>query len=204
MWMNTFEIDRLANFHKNHAILGKATKFLQAFRDLVNDNSDGWAYYQAASKSADKLMRLIAAYSKAVYTSTSDSADLSKLTEQMVNRTLTPIKAFCTKHEWECPVYDPPVIKPEDRKQDLIILAIRTSGDSPSPSVAWSCVETSQNEAEAITDQLDRLSDDNQTVTTFVIYPKQFGAIGGVLEQLKKQLDLSELSNEEQDEMSVS
>lgn len=59
MWMNRWEIEQSADRYQDDAILGPATQFLRDFMEQVDNNSDGWAYWQAPAKAAEKLMTLI-------------------------------------------------------------------------------------------------------------------------------------------------
>jgi hypothetical protein len=59
MWMNQYEIEEARERFARHAVLGPAARFLDAFKDEVNAHSNGWAYWQAPAKAAEKLMTLI-------------------------------------------------------------------------------------------------------------------------------------------------
>lgn len=88
-FMNRWEIDDRAFRHQNHPVLGKATRFLQRFRDLIDENSDGWAYWRAPVKAAAKLMDMIQQPETA--------------TEAAYKKAMTPIKSFCTRHKLPLP-----------------------------------------------------------------------------------------------------
>lgn len=92
-FMNEAEIDEYARRHAGHPLLGPATKFLADFRDVVNANSDGWAYWAPPLRAADKLMTLI---------EKPQTAD-----EAALGLALRPIKSFCTRHKLKCPELGP-------------------------------------------------------------------------------------------------
>lgn len=83
MWMNRWEIDDAAERYANREVLGIATRFLKQFRDEVDNNSDGWAYWQAPTKAAEKLMALI---------QSPGSATIEKYRAALV-----PIRSFMTR-----------------------------------------------------------------------------------------------------------
>jgi hypothetical protein len=91
--MNEYEIDEAARRYAHDPILGKASRFLQEFKDEVNAHSDGWAYWKPAMISAGKLMTLIrSARSNAEWDEAGERAK-----EKMFLKALTPIKSFMTR-----------------------------------------------------------------------------------------------------------
>ena len=88
-FMNTWEIDDCRDRYAKHPVLGPATRFLADFRDLIDQNSDGWCYWRPPVQAADKLMTLIE------HPETATAAALKKA--------LTPIKSFCTRHKLKLP-----------------------------------------------------------------------------------------------------
>ena len=83
MFMNESDINRAVERYRYHPVLGKATRFLAAFRDEVDAHSDGWAYWRAPVEAARKLMTMI---------KTPDTA-----TEDTFKAALTSIRRFYTK-----------------------------------------------------------------------------------------------------------
>ena len=84
-FMNTYEIDeavRLA-IGRGSALHARAALFLEAFRNQVDENSDGWAYWKPPVVAAKKLMMLV--------------QNPATITEATFKAALTPIKAFYTK-----------------------------------------------------------------------------------------------------------
>lgn len=101
LFMNTWEIDERADRFKSHPVLGKATRFLQRFRDLIDRNSDGWAYWPLPVRAAKSLQELI---------QNPDTA-----TEAAYKKAIRPIKAFCTRHKLTFPESDTPGMTVEER-----------------------------------------------------------------------------------------
>lgn len=88
LFMNESEIDQAADRYADHPVLGPATKLLQRFRDMVNENSDGWAYWPAAPRAAKQLQVLIQA---------------GDGTEKQLKRATTPLKSLCTRRHLPFP-----------------------------------------------------------------------------------------------------
>jgi hypothetical protein len=82
MFMNTFDIDAAQRLAVS-ALQIKAANFLAAFRDQVNENSDGWAHWKAPVAAAEKLMFLV--------------QNPGTNTESSFKAAMTPIKAFYTR-----------------------------------------------------------------------------------------------------------
>jgi len=83
LYMNDYDIQIAGHRHGCHPVLGKAVRFLAAFKDEVDSHSDGWAYWRAPLKSAVKLMTLI-----------QNGGDP---TEAQFKAALSPIKSFYTR-----------------------------------------------------------------------------------------------------------
>ncbi|WP_327210954.1 hypothetical protein [Rhizobium leguminosarum] len=57
MWMNEGEIEQMLEFTRYEAPeFAPYARYLSDWMDVVNDNSDGWAYWKAGSGAAGKLM----------------------------------------------------------------------------------------------------------------------------------------------------
>lgn len=90
LFMNRWDIDNAVAHHRHNPVLGPASKFLAAFRDEVDANSDGWAYWIPPVKSAKKLMELI------------QKGELNeKVTLADLRKAITPIKAFYTRRGYK-------------------------------------------------------------------------------------------------------
>lgn len=82
LYMNDYDIFQ-AQQRANTPVLRKAVQFLAAFKEQVDANSDGWAYWHAPVAAAKKLMELIQGKVPA--------------TEANFKAAMTPIKSFYTK-----------------------------------------------------------------------------------------------------------
>jgi hypothetical protein len=93
LFMNEYEIDEAARCYADDPVLGKASRFLQEFKDQVNAHSDGWAYWKPAMTSAGKLMTLIGSVRG---NHEWDGID-EQTKEKMFLKALIPIKCFMTR-----------------------------------------------------------------------------------------------------------
>jgi len=84
-FMNASEVEWAMQKHKNHPILGKATKVLYNLMESVNTFSDGWHSWPKPCRAAGQLMTLI--------------QNPHDVTEDAYKKALTPIKRFCTKYK---------------------------------------------------------------------------------------------------------
>jgi hypothetical protein len=82
IFMNRWDVEEAVKRHNGHEVLGPATKLLNRFMDMVDENSDGWAYWRAAQKAAKRLIELI-------QSGDGTAEDLKKAT--------TPLKSLCTR-----------------------------------------------------------------------------------------------------------
>lgn len=89
MDMNTHDIAyALRKYGANTSSIGRAVRFLSAFQDEVNAHSDGWAYWKAPVKAAERLMYMIQIY-------TPSAPDY--ITAEQFRLALIPIKSFYTR-----------------------------------------------------------------------------------------------------------
>jgi hypothetical protein len=91
IFLNEYEIEAAsADFgHIDTPNLNRAAHTLQNLVNVVNNMSDGWPYWQAPRKAAQKLMKLV---------HDADRWDPSDVTDAAYKAALTPLKSFCTKH----------------------------------------------------------------------------------------------------------
>jgi hypothetical protein len=94
MWMNGYEIEEAAERFGAHPVLGPATLYLQTFKNEVNEHSDGWPYWSAPAKAADKLMNLIHSNLRA---GMGAYPNVEAPTLADVKKAIAPIKAFYTR-----------------------------------------------------------------------------------------------------------
>jgi len=87
MFMNRWDIEETQERLAVFPVAGKAARFLHAYMEQVDDNSDGWAYWAAPVNAAKKLMTLLER-------AKSNQADI---TEAEFRSALSPIRAFYTR-----------------------------------------------------------------------------------------------------------
>lgn len=102
-FMNEYEILRAEERFDSHPTLGPATKTLANLMATVNRCSDGWPYWSAPVRAADKLMTLIEGDRswEATY------GDRDDVTAAQVKKAYTPIKAFLTRKGLTCELVAP-------------------------------------------------------------------------------------------------
>jgi len=90
IYMNDYDIDNAFHRASHDSVKRKAIRILLNHKDIVDNNSDGWAYWKAPVQAAQKLMQLIKG----------PSTSLLELTaaEKSLKLALRPIKSFYTKH----------------------------------------------------------------------------------------------------------
>lgn len=96
MWMNEYDIDDAARrvaHDDERPNLRAAVGILDRLKDWTNRNSDGWPYWKAPIRAADKLMTAI---QSRIYGSGVAGGDIP---EGDLKRALTPIKSFLTKQQ---------------------------------------------------------------------------------------------------------
>lgn len=100
MWMNEHEIDEALYIVKEYApeFLPYA-KFLSDWRDIVNQNSDGWAYWSAGTRPAKDLQDGIEKLVESIR-----GRHVSAPSARDLDRTLIPIKSFATRKKLPVPV----------------------------------------------------------------------------------------------------
>lgn len=122
-WMNEGEIDEALD------IVGARAQeylpyvqYLSDWRDVVNQNSDGWPYWKAGAACASKLMDLVKDLMNFIryhYGSTEKAPSLKAF-----QAALTPIKSCATRHK--LPV---PELEKEGRKRPKPYMAILSKDD---------------------------------------------------------------------------
>ncbi len=87
LFLNTWEIDDMVTRYRDLPVLGRGAQVLAALRDLVDANSDGWAYWAKPVTAAAKLQTMLKEGNR-----TFDA------TLPALKLTLRPIKSFCTRN----------------------------------------------------------------------------------------------------------
>ena len=100
MRMNEYDIDRALEVVRQHAPeFFIYVKYLSDWRDIINQNSDGWAYWSAGTRPASNLEDLI---SKLMHSISGRNVEEPSVKE--FYKALTPIKSFATRHKLPAPV----------------------------------------------------------------------------------------------------
>lgn len=93
MFMNQYEIEGAARCTHDCPNVRKGVRLLFNLMQSVNEQSDGWAYWHAPSRSAEKLQDLLRTAGNLIYGThgTISEADLRKA--------ITPIRAMVTREK---------------------------------------------------------------------------------------------------------
>jgi hypothetical protein len=112
-WMNEYEIDEAIEIlSRRKPEIAPYARFLGAWRDTVNQNSDGWAHWRAGSKCADRLSSLVKA---AVEVARGFKGNDEMPRETLFRSALTPIKQMATKRGFAQPELGAPDEAPAPR-----------------------------------------------------------------------------------------
>jgi hypothetical protein len=93
MNMNQSDIETAANNHHDCPNVRKGFRLLLLLMHEVNQQSDGWAYWSAPSKSAEKLMDLLRTAGNLWYDTH------GKISDADFRKAITPIKTMVTKQK---------------------------------------------------------------------------------------------------------
>lgn len=105
--LNSYEIDELADLLGTYAPeIAPYAVYLRDWRDTVNANSDGWAYWRGGTRPAQKLCELLSGARGAL------RGHGEMPTEADLKKALSPIKAAATKNNLPAPVLTEPVAAP--------------------------------------------------------------------------------------------
>ena len=83
MWMNDYDIELARQRFPAGSVKNQAVALLAAHVEVINDNSDGWAYWKAPVAACNKLMKMIQGKVPA--------------TEANFKAAMSPIKSFMTR-----------------------------------------------------------------------------------------------------------
>lgn len=101
MWLNEHEIDDAYDTLSAHAPeAAPYARYLRDWKDVVNSNSDGWAYWKSGSRPADGLGTLV----KQAVDSLRGRGAMPSETD--FKKSLSPIKAAATRFKLEAPTLD--------------------------------------------------------------------------------------------------
>lgn len=102
MWMNEGEIDQMVEFTKYDAQeYAPYAQYLSDWRDIVNENSDGWPYWKIGAGAATKLMEALQALQDS-HRFRGEAPD-----DAQFRKALTPIKSFATRRGLPSPELQP-------------------------------------------------------------------------------------------------
>ncbi len=91
-YMNDYEITEAVHRYADHPTLGPAARTLRNLKDVVDANSDGWAYWVKPRRAAARLVELVAGDPRDRF------GDRDDVTAEQVRKAYTPIKAFLTRN----------------------------------------------------------------------------------------------------------
>ncbi len=93
MWMNQHEIEFAASNHHDCPNVRKALKLLVALVHSVNEQSDGWPYFQAPAKSCEKLFELLKTAGNLNYSTH------GRITDADLRKAIAPIRSMVTRQK---------------------------------------------------------------------------------------------------------
>lgn len=103
MFMNEYEVDEILDLTKRrYPQYEPFAQYLHDWKETINNNSDGWAYWKAGRGAADKLCTLL----EQVKMAELGRAELPS--ESLFARAMTPIKAAATRHGLQAPELQDP------------------------------------------------------------------------------------------------
>lgn len=91
MIMNQAEIEWALQQHHECPNVRKGVRLLARLMEAVNEQSDGWAYWHAPAKSAEKLMRLLQSTGNLNYGTSLTISDSA------LRQAITPIRTMVTR-----------------------------------------------------------------------------------------------------------
>jgi hypothetical protein len=89
-YMDEFDVTQACRIHRDHPVLGPAAGLLFNLMTVVNENSDGWPYWNAPQRASERLRDLL-------------QGRLDP-TPEHYKRAVTPVKAFLTRKGLSCPI----------------------------------------------------------------------------------------------------
>ena len=98
LFMNDYDVAMARQMHADKPVIGKAVELLSRFVDLINENSDGWAYWVKGPRAAKKLMELIQSQDMR-----GRSTPCPAVTEADYKVAIRPMKSFCTRQGFTFP-----------------------------------------------------------------------------------------------------
>ena len=93
MFMNQYEIEDAANQTHDCQNVRKGVQLLLKLMQSVNEQSDGWAYWSAPSKSAEKLQELLKTAGNMSY------GTHGKISAADLKKAVAPIRSMVTRQK---------------------------------------------------------------------------------------------------------
>lgn len=93
MFMNQCEIENAASQQHDCPNVRKGVRLLLALVQSVNEQSDGWAYWPAPSRSAEKLQELLKTAGNLNY------GTHGKISDADLKKAITPIRSMVTRQK---------------------------------------------------------------------------------------------------------
>ncbi|MNU37072.1 hypothetical protein D3C71_257220 [compost metagenome] len=98
MFINEYEVDEILDITRTHfPEIEPYAQFLYDWKETINNNSDGWAYWKAGRGAADKLATLLNGAKMSAY----GRGEVP--TVEQLKKSLTPIRAAATRHGLPAP-----------------------------------------------------------------------------------------------------
>lgn len=98
LFMNDYDVSMARQMHQGKPVIGEAVELLSRFIDLIDANSDGWAYWPKGPRAAKKLMELIQSQDVR-----GRSTACPTITAEDLKKAVRPMKAFCTRQGFTYP-----------------------------------------------------------------------------------------------------
>ena len=93
MWMNQVEIEWAAKQHHECPNVRKGVHLLDRLMQAVNQQSDGWVYWPAPAKAAEKLTNLLQTAGNLSY------GTHGRITDADFRKAVTPIRSMVTRQK---------------------------------------------------------------------------------------------------------
>ena len=93
MFTNQADIEWMAQQHHDCPNVRKGVLLLYRLMQAVNEQSDGWAYWHAPSKSTEKLVELLQTAGNLTY------GTHGTITEAELRKAITPIRTMVTRQK---------------------------------------------------------------------------------------------------------
>lgn len=100
---NNYEVEEMADVFKHDPILGPGAKYLADYAEIINDNSDGWAYWTHGRKCSDTLSTMLseALFYKRTgrFQTRANDEDYIAPTRQDIVKACRKIEQFMKRHD---------------------------------------------------------------------------------------------------------